>query len=251
MSLTRRGVLGATVAASAAAAPDGGVERTTRRRVVIAGAHPDDPETTCGGTARLLADAGHLVTFLYLTRGEAGVPGLAPSAAAKRREEEAKAACALLGVDAVFLGQVDGATDTTAAQRARCQKVLASLTPDVVFTHWPLDTHRDHRACTELLFDLWRTTRPAFSLYFHEGLTGNQTQTFAPDTFVDISSVVEVKRRAVECHLSQHPAELWAEHERLQRFRGAETWTTHAEAFVHHRNSAPWAPLAALAPRPK
>ncbi len=251
MSLTRRGVLGATVGVTAAAARDGGSEAPERQRVVIAGAHPDDPETVAGGTARLLVERGHQVVFLYLTRGEAGIAGTAPAAAGRRREDEARAACALLGVEPVFAGHVDGATLTGPAQRAQLQKLMASLAPHVVFTHWPVDTHRDHRACTELLFDLWLSTRPAFSLYFHEGLTGQQTQTFAPDTFVDVTSVVELKRRAVECHRSQQPAELWAAHERMQRFRGAETWVSDAEAFVHHKNSAPWAPLAALAPRPR
>jgi LmbE family N-acetylglucosaminyl deacetylase len=37
--------------------------------VVIAGAHPDDPETGCGGTIAGLSDVGHEVVILYLTSG--------------------------------------------------------------------------------------------------------------------------------------------------------------------------------------
>ena len=42
-------------------------------KVVVAGAHPDDPESGCGGTMLRYALAGHEVVALYLTRGEAGI----------------------------------------------------------------------------------------------------------------------------------------------------------------------------------
>ena len=37
--------------------------------VLAIGAHPDDPETGCGGTLAKLASQGHNVSILYLTRG--------------------------------------------------------------------------------------------------------------------------------------------------------------------------------------
>src|SRR5580698_5760396 len=40
-------------------------------RIVCVGAHPGDPEFGCGGTMAKYSAAGHEVTFLYLTRGEA------------------------------------------------------------------------------------------------------------------------------------------------------------------------------------
>src|SRR4051794_20814015 len=42
--------------------------------IVCVGAHPGDPEFGCGGTMAKYSDAGHRVTFLYLTRGEASDP---------------------------------------------------------------------------------------------------------------------------------------------------------------------------------
>ena len=46
--------------------------------MVCVGAHPDDPESGCGGTLARYAAAGHRVTVLYLTRGEAGIAGQSP-----------------------------------------------------------------------------------------------------------------------------------------------------------------------------
>jgi LmbE family N-acetylglucosaminyl deacetylase len=62
-------------------------------RVVCTGAHPDDPETGCGGTLSRLLAAGHKVAIVYLTRGEAGVKYI-PKAAVTWNPCEEKAAVA-------------------------------------------------------------------------------------------------------------------------------------------------------------
>src|SRR5674476_884471 len=45
------------------------------KKIVCVGGHPDDPESGCGGTLAKLRNAGHEVTIIYLTTGEAGIPG--------------------------------------------------------------------------------------------------------------------------------------------------------------------------------
>src|ERR1700741_4995693 len=42
--------------------------------ILCLGAPPGDPEFGCGGTMAKYSDAGHKVTFLYITRGEASDP---------------------------------------------------------------------------------------------------------------------------------------------------------------------------------
>src|ERR671932_508675 len=52
------------------------VQATVRPiKVVCLGAHPDDPESGCGGTLARYAELGHRVTIIYLTRGERGILG--------------------------------------------------------------------------------------------------------------------------------------------------------------------------------
>ncbi len=46
-----------------------------KKKIVCVGAHPDDPESGCGGTLALLANAGHEVTVIYVTSGERGIKG--------------------------------------------------------------------------------------------------------------------------------------------------------------------------------
>src|SRR5262245_47429094 len=67
-----------------------------KMRVVVVGAHPDDPESGCGGLIALLTKQGHEVVVGYLTcfRGDRKV-GQEPEALVRRRE--ATAACQVLG----------------------------------------------------------------------------------------------------------------------------------------------------------
>src|SRR5450759_1061518 len=80
-------------------------------KIVCVGGHPDDPESGCGGTLARYAALGHSVTVIYLTRGEAGIPGKSHDEAAAIRSAECVASCKILGAKPVFAGQIDGATE--------------------------------------------------------------------------------------------------------------------------------------------
>src|SRR5262245_34968881 len=110
--LTQTGTgLGATVPALLAAADQPAPGTASPLRVVCVGAHPDDPESGCGGTLARYAQLGHRVSVIYLTRGEAGIAGKSHKEAADIRTAEAESACKLLGARPLFAGQVDGATE--------------------------------------------------------------------------------------------------------------------------------------------
>ena len=205
-----------------------------RLRVLVAGGHPDDPESGCGGTMARYADAGHEVTALYLTRGEAGIAGTSHARAAAVRTAEAERACSILGARARFFGQVDGDTRVDRAAYAAMRELLAEARPDVILTHWPVDTHPDHRAVSLLVYDAWLRTGRAAALGYFEVLTGDQTQLFRPTDYVDITAVAARKRDACLAHASQRPDEWYPAHERMARFRGMEHQCAAAEAFVRH-----------------
>ncbi len=115
-----------------------------RLTVVCVGGHPDDPESGCGGTLARYAALGHAVTVVYLTRGERGISGKSLDEAARIRSAECEAACKIMGGKPVFFGQIDGATELTRAHVDAMRRLLVAEHPDVVFTHWPVDTHMDH-----------------------------------------------------------------------------------------------------------
>ena len=92
------------------------------------------------------ADLGHDVVALYLTRGEAGIPGKSAQEAARIRTAEAQRACSILKARPVFAGQIDGSTELNDARYAEFRTIIEAQNPDVVFAPWPIDSHRDHRA---------------------------------------------------------------------------------------------------------
>ena len=203
-------------------------------KVLVAGAHPDDPESGCGGTIARYVNEGHAVTALYLTRGEAGIPGTAHAAAARIRTAEAERACAILGATASFVGQVDGDSHVDDTAYAAMHELFVREQPDVVLTHWPVDTHRDHRAVSLLVYDAWLRAGRTAALGYFEVLSGDQTQNFHPTDYVDITSVAARKRDACFAHASQTPEEWYPVHERMARFRGMERGCEVAEAFIRH-----------------
>lgn len=216
------------------ATPQGQGAAGRKLKVVVAGGHPDDPESGCGGTMARYADLGHEVVALYLTRGEAGIEGKSHAEAARIRTEECVKACALLNARPVFAGQIDGSSEVNNARYEEFRKLLETERPDLVFTHWPVDSHRDHRAISLLVYDAWLYGGRHFDLYYSEVETGEQTQNFWPTHYVDITATESRKRAACFAHVSQNPAGFYAQHDMMNRFRGMECGCKFAEAFIRH-----------------
>ncbi len=206
-----------------------------RLSILCIGAHPDDPESGCGGTLARYSAAGHAVKILYLTRGERGIDGKSLDDAAHIRTLEAEAACVVLGATPMFYGQIDGATEITHAHVASMTKLVATEKPDVVFTHWPVDTHMDHQVASQLAMRACIGLRSA-SVYFFEVNAGSQTSAFKPDTYVDISAMLDKKKAALLAHASQDGAGIWRRHhEPMSQWRGREMGSLAAEGFVRWR----------------
>jgi LmbE family N-acetylglucosaminyl deacetylase len=91
----------------------------------------------------------------------------------------------------------------------------------------------DHQVASVLTIRAWMAL-PASRLYFFEVNSGSQTEGFPPNTYVDISSMVEQKKAALFAHVSQDGRGIWREHhEIMAQWRGREVGVAVAEAFVH------------------
>ena len=204
-----------------------------RKKIVCVGAHPDDPESGCGGTLAKWAAAGNEVTIIYLTTGEAGIVGTPHNEAANIRKGEALKACTILGAKPVFAGQIDGDTIVNNDWVTKMYNLITAEKPDVVFTHWPLDSHKDHQVASLLTVQSWMRANNKWQLYFYEVCTGEQTAGFHPTDYVDISDTQAQKRKALFCHKSQDPDSIYAcGHAAMEDFRGREMGVKAAEAFV-------------------
>ncbi len=80
-----------------------------------------------------------------------------------------------------------------AAHYEKFHRLLEAEQPNVVFTHWPIDNHADHRAISLLVYDAWLQMGKKFALYYYEVSNGEDTVQFAPTHYVDITATEATK----------------------------------------------------------
>jgi LmbE family N-acetylglucosaminyl deacetylase len=250
-SMLRRatGLAGAAAALLPLASAGAGPEPEKKLKVVAIGGHFDDPQAGCGGTLTLYADQGHDVVALSLTGGPPPAPDANPEEfKVKNRLNSMKMAEILkirlecLNYGGSNSGQfklpiVYGTGSEITGERYKefTEVLLDHYKPDIVFTHWPLDFHMDHRAAGILTYSAWLTSGKKFPLYFYESELGTQTQNFWATHYVDITSVLERKHQAFVAD------SLWLDtyplYDLTQQWRGKEHGCKAAEAFNLHPQS--------------
>ena len=210
-------------------------DSTRALKVVVAGGHPGDPECGCAGTIARYTKLGHQVSLLYLNRGEGFCGEKNLNQCADIRTAEAQRACAILRARAIFADQYDGRAVVDNSHYETFARLLAAENPDVVFTQWPIDHHRDHRAVAALTLDAWFQSGNKFALYYYE--VAEDTVMFSPNEYVDISSVEAQRHAACYAHVSQRPDKWYPNQVKITKLRGVRSGFGQAEAFLHHEGS--------------
>ena len=181
--------------------------------ILAVGAHPDDIEFQCAGTLAKYAQSGEKVFIAISTNGEAGTSGGTKEETARTREQEARRSAAIIGAEMIWLGYPDEFLYETEDVRRRYIELVRQTRPDVVITHDPQeDYHPDHTTTGQLLWNTRvmaaattiQTASPPWEkipdLYFMDTLAGIH---FKPHDYVDITPVMDVKRRMISEHQSQ------------------------------------------------
>lgn len=190
--------------------------------VLVVMAHPDDAEFSCGGTIARWTAQGAQVTYCICTNGDKGTSDAAmdPREVARIREQEQRAAAAVLGVrDLVFLGHPDGTLQPTLELRRDVVRVIRQVRPEAVICPDPTRrygpgfiNHPDHRAAGEVALDaIYPSARDplVFPELRQAGLEPHKVlQTYIANATeancaVDIGAVLETKIRALMEHRSQ------------------------------------------------
>ncbi len=121
-------------------------------RILCVVAHPDDMEYGASAAVAKWTQEGKAVSYLLLTRGEAGIRDMAPDEVAPLRAAEQREACRIVGVDDLeILDFPDGLVEANIELRHAIAKKIRQFRPDVVMvTTWRLETpwglnHVDHR----------------------------------------------------------------------------------------------------------
>jgi len=183
-------------------------------RLLIIGAHPDDADYSAGGLAALYRAAGHDVTMISLTNGDAGHHAQPGPVLARRRTAEAAAAGAVIGAPYRLFDIHDGELQPTLKNRWKVIHLIRTINPDLVLTHRPNDYHPDHRYTSQLVQDAaYMITVPAV-VPGTPHLMKNPVIAYLPDDFqkpypfaptvaVDVGPVIEKIVDMLHCHQSQ------------------------------------------------
>lgn len=117
--------------------------------ILFFGAHPDDVELGCGATIAKEVSLGKKVGIVDLTRGELGTRGTA-----EIRDEEAKNAAAVLGVEIrENLKMRDGFFINDEAHQMQVIKMIRKYRPEIVICNAVDDRHIDHGKGSKLVSD--------------------------------------------------------------------------------------------------
>jgi LmbE family N-acetylglucosaminyl deacetylase len=183
--------------------------------VVVIGAHPDDADSSAGGTAIKFAKLGHNVLFISLTNGDAGHQSSGEGALAKRRRAEAEEAGRRFGVSYKVLGNHDGELLATIDVRRDVIRLIREWNADIVIGPRPYDYHPDHRNAAIIVQDaaylvivpnIVSSTPPlkVNPLFLYAQDRFKKPYPFSPDIAIDISDVFDQKIYAMSAHESQY-----------------------------------------------
>lgn len=207
------------------------------KRAMAVFAHPDDCEFSSGGTIAVLCAAGWDVDIVVATSGNKGTkdPSISGQQLAGEREEEARAAAAVLGArEPVFFGFPDGGLVNDDELRGLVVRQIRLRRPELLIT-WdgfrPGFNHRDHRRVGRAAYD---AVYPAADdhLYYpgdkdeellpHRPLVMLLAGAGEADFHVDIEPVAQTKIRSLLAHASQIGARTEGDFLRQWRERAAQ-----------------------------
>ena len=181
--------------------------------------HPDDIEFMMGGTLQLLKAAGCSLHYMNLANGCCGSTQHSRDQTARIRRQEGRNAAAYLG--AVYHESLANDLEVfyTPELIGKVTAVVREIRPDIMLLPSPEDYMEDHMfTCRIGVTSAFSRGVPNFPtdppreatyqdvVLYHAlpyGLRDGLRRRILPDFYVDISSVIDEKKRMLACHESQ------------------------------------------------
>lgn len=221
--------------------------------VLAIGCHPDDIEIQCAGTLAKCVKRGDRVIACHVANGNMGHVVIPPKELGPMRENEAKKAGALAGIEVLNIDIGDLLPNgCDIEQRDKVIEVIRYADPDFIITHSPTDYMPDHLAVNKLVFDAsFAASCPQYNkgkypaskitpIYYMDNLAGLK---FEPTIFVDITEEIDLKIQMLECHESQ--LKWMRDHDHIDfadfvrtcsKYRGFQSNCAYAECFCEEVN---------------
>lgn len=189
-------------------------KKDNTRNIMIFAPHPDDELIGCGGSIAKHIKDDKNISIVYMTSGDAGSLKYTKEELAGIREEEAKNAMKVIGVDKsnlIFLKNPDGYLEYNRNNLVKLVELIRDKKPDIIYTPHENDAHKDHIKTNELVIEsVNRASGPWFqeckgkpwsvgTVLGYEVWTPLQEFQYVED----ITDFFELKIKALEQHKSQ------------------------------------------------
>ena len=192
-----------------------------KKKLLVIGAHSADFVWRSAGTIALVTSQGGSATVIALSYGERGEsgelwkePGQTIENVKRLRHEQASAAAEIVGAEFLCLDLGDYPLTINDAVMEQLTGLFRDMEPDILLTHTPVDPFNpDHPVASQAvqrarLLASGAGVASAFKnitppdQYFFEPHQPELCE-FMPNTFVDITPVMEQKIKAMECMQAQ------------------------------------------------
>lgn len=200
-------------------------------KILAIGAHFDDIELGCGGSLLTWKNQGHTIFEFVATRSGYSDPQGNLIRDADTARTEGIAAANIIGATLLEGDFPTFELEFTESLNRTLIQTFHDVEPDLVLTHWPGDTHHDHRSLGQATLHCGRHL-PRVLLYCSNWYESDLR--YDPRLFVDISAVIEQKIQLVELYQSENARTFgaWLEYVRAQAgMLGLKVGVPYAEGF--------------------
>ena len=171
--------------------------------ILIIGAHYDDAELGCGGTAAKLVAEGKKVYKLTLTDNVTKFDHQHINVLYETSVRESALACGVLGVKELTEFTPYRCCELTYNTEAmqKIEDLIYKYNIDTVFMHYNEDLNQDHKAAAQLCLT---ASRHCENVFLYQSNLYVLPKPFAPTCFFDISDYVEKKKEALRQYTGDH-----------------------------------------------
>lgn len=175
------------------------------KKVLIVAAHPDDELLGIGGIILKHTMKGDPVRAIIMCEGES-----LRYAKDVGQSEATKNAAEILGIEKIYrLNYPDQKLDTYTLTEliSPLEKISEEYKPNIIYCQSACDANRDHKILFEAAniafrpIDEW--IEDFYTFYTASSTEWGYPRNFVPDTWIDITTVLEKKIKAFECYSSE------------------------------------------------
>ena len=219
-------------------------------KVLVVAAHPDDEVLGCGGTIIKHKQANDKVKIIFLADGISSRKVNTNFKEIELRRKHAISSSKIMGIDDIrFLDFPDNSLDSVQLLKIikKVEEIVRQYKPTIIYTHHGGDLNIDHRIVHQAVMTACRpiTESVCKKILCFEVLSSTEWSNqsigynFIPNTFIDISSQLKTKIKALKAYKKEikkfpHPRSVKSVNS-LAYLRGSEVGLEACEAFVNIR----------------